>query len=321
LNERLSYIDQAKGFAIILMVFAHTLVGQGPINTWIFAFHMPIFFIICGILISLKNQGSPLAASKKRIRQLGIPYIVFCLLLVLFYWGTNTIAGSTYDLGGNIFKIISLQGIDSLWFLPCYFVSELALRYTILLPKFKVVLVTAIIAIILIASFLNSAMPTPWLYRLAIKFAICYSFVGIGYLLSNRTRSMHWGVAFVLLLLGTAISAVNGFSAIGSLELGCAPLYYLGAICISVALLSFFDKINIRLLSFYGINSIVLLCTNNLIIEIVRLLDYRIAGNFLLNHHLPGAILFTSMILLIEIPIIYLSNHQLHSIFGKQGVR
>lgn len=51
---RHKYIDYAKGLAIILMLFAHTMSGENMINTWIFSFHMPIFFIISGILMAKK---------------------------------------------------------------------------------------------------------------------------------------------------------------------------------------------------------------------------------------------------------------------------
>ena len=53
---RLRYIDLTKGFAIILMLWGHTMTLVNSIHIWIYSFHMPIFFIICGILIRIKEE-------------------------------------------------------------------------------------------------------------------------------------------------------------------------------------------------------------------------------------------------------------------------
>lgn len=50
INQRLDYIDMAKGFAIALMVFGHTFstYQNTPIMVWIYSFHMPLFFLTTG---------------------------------------------------------------------------------------------------------------------------------------------------------------------------------------------------------------------------------------------------------------------------------
>ena len=53
---RLRYIDLTKGFAIILMLWGHTMTSVNGIHIWIYSFHMPIFFIMCGILIRIKEE-------------------------------------------------------------------------------------------------------------------------------------------------------------------------------------------------------------------------------------------------------------------------
>ena len=71
-------------------------------------------------------------------------------------------------------------------------------------------------------------------------------------------------------------------------------------------------------LSFFGQNSIVILCTNNLIIEVCRLLDYKIFGNILISWGLYGNIIFTIILIAIEIPIIILTKKtKLSILFGK----
>lgn len=50
-EERLEYIDIAKGIAILLVVVGHTVRRGDPVNEdivrgLIFSFHMPLFFVI-----------------------------------------------------------------------------------------------------------------------------------------------------------------------------------------------------------------------------------------------------------------------------------
>ena len=91
----------------------------------------------------------------------------------------------------------------------------------------------------------------------------------------------------------------------------------------SIALLCIFAYIDkyvhhrLRFLEFTGRDSIVILCTNNLLIEILRLLDHKITGDFMLNHGIPGAFMFAAIILLFEIPIILLAHTRLSVLFGK----
>lgn len=52
--KRIAYIDSIKGFAILLVVMGHTFHDFKGINMafidFIYAFHMPLFFIISGYL-------------------------------------------------------------------------------------------------------------------------------------------------------------------------------------------------------------------------------------------------------------------------------
>lgn len=123
MKNRLKYLDYAKGFAIILMLFAHTMTKENYIHRWIFAFHMPIFFIISGIILNRKFGGVTtlydlVILLKKRIFQLGVPYFVWGLLLILFYTSLEIISHSPINAINSFWKLVSLRGIDSLWFFP-----------------------------------------------------------------------------------------------------------------------------------------------------------------------------------------------------------
>lgn len=109
---RLQYLDEIKGFAIILMVLAHAiawsfedwrpvmnpvvstpnLVQAGLIWKFIYSFHMALFFLVSGYLLykPISDGGVFLGVKKKTIRLL-IPYFVTGGLITIIrpgfgYW-------------------------------------------------------------------------------------------------------------------------------------------------------------------------------------------------------------------------------------------
>jgi acyltransferase len=135
---RLAWVDALKGFGILLVVFAHYNLPQA-IDTYIFSFHMPLFFFVSGFLFNfVKYTESVANFIKGRFRSLIIPYFAFAVITLLFYFLLDELY--TPDIvsfkifGADIFHIvysilfaqttmISYNG--PLWFLTCLFVTEL----------------------------------------------------------------------------------------------------------------------------------------------------------------------------------------------------
>lgn len=56
-RERILWVDAAKGIGIAMVVFSHlTEPGQGS-RTFVFSFHMPLFFFLSGVVFSTINPG------------------------------------------------------------------------------------------------------------------------------------------------------------------------------------------------------------------------------------------------------------------------
>ena len=109
-----------------------------------------------------------------------------------------------------------------------------------------------------------------------------------GYLIYKYKYRIKDSSIFIILMIITSIifSKYNGFVGLGSFELNNIFLYFLFGIIGSTGVLFLikkFDNKEIKILKLYGINSIVILCTHNILLEIIRLLDYKISGNILLN--------------------------------------
>ncbi len=321
-------IDYMKAICIILMIYTHTVVEDNMFKTYLFSFHIPAFFIVSGILFERKYKKNDKNISidyryiiKKRINQLMIPYLIFCLLLALYFSFNQFISGEKILLVDYFIKIVTFQGIESMWFIPVFFFSELLFLYSN--KKF----VQSIILILsLILMYFSPYISDYWLICLIIKIGVGYIFIFIGYSISkfdliNKLVSM---VAVVLGIVCFCLAQYNGFVGLGSVDFENIFLYLFNAsitsLCLLVIIGNYIDKFNISLLSLYGENSIVLLCINNLIIEIVRLIDYKVFNSFLIKTQHFGSLLFTVIILFICYIIIYLMNKVtvLKSVFGKR---
>lgn len=81
-------LDALKGFAIFLVILGHAIIyfplnlHENAVCQWLFqfvsAFHMPLFFCISGFLFSYR--GNYYAYLWKKVKRIGIPYLVFNLL-------------------------------------------------------------------------------------------------------------------------------------------------------------------------------------------------------------------------------------------------
>ena len=126
--NRIEWLDVSKGIGIILVIIGHCVYLGGGMHNWIFSFHMPMFFILSGVLIRKENLNTFV---KKRFKSLIVPYFVFCLvgLIVTFvipvFRIKYNIHGLLYDLYMGSPDYIN---ISSIWFLVCLFIASVILQ-------------------------------------------------------------------------------------------------------------------------------------------------------------------------------------------------
>lgn len=80
-GSRLTALDSLRGFGILLVVWGHISRSAGLVS-WIFSFHMPLFFIISGMLF---HERQFLDSFKKKVARLLIPYLFFGIV-TFAYW-------------------------------------------------------------------------------------------------------------------------------------------------------------------------------------------------------------------------------------------
>ena len=295
------------------------------------AFFMSVFFVICGILIYLKyptgiNKEEISIYVKKKIKQLMIPYFVFGFVLILFFQGLHVIAGESLDMMHMTFKLISLQGIESMWFLPCYMISEMLFVLLVckLKDSFQLIFMSLLFIIVAVVDILG--MPEIWIYRVLMKVIIGTIFIYAGYIIAKYKIITRLSIPSVCIMsIIFSISAVrNGFIGIGALNLSNVFLFFINGIAISIIVLFLGKKLSsfqLKYLTKFGKNTIVIVCTNNLFIEIIRLLDYKLTGNLLLRYGGIGDVVFTFLMIVLEYLVICISEKYLYILFGKVRVK
>jgi fucose 4-O-acetylase-like acetyltransferase len=137
--ERIPWVDIAKGIGIVFVVIGHNLTHYKiyEINKYIYWFHMPLFFIISGLLH--KQDAGQRAFIKSRFMHLMIPYGAFLFLFLLAgaksYNSRQTInllLGGAYDAG-------------IWWFVTCLFFTQITAYYILKIKKARMVLYAACI--------------------------------------------------------------------------------------------------------------------------------------------------------------------------------
>lgn len=137
--EREKWLDMGKGMAILAVVFGHlsSLNSHNNLYLWVYSFHLPVFWIISGILLSMKNyENVPMTEIiKNKFKAIMYPYVVFSIIIIAYnYVGLLLKITSKYKFGIIVENSLSLRGMNCLWFLPVLFVSEVIF---ILLIKHK----------------------------------------------------------------------------------------------------------------------------------------------------------------------------------------
>lgn len=172
MNETRDYsFDVMKGIGIFLMVTGHTLGPESPVHCYIYAFHMPLFFLVSGYFTKEKDTFKNIISLFNRLIK---PFLLIAIIVV----STKTIHDYVLSHSFKIdFDIIG-HGIGPGWFLLALFWGKIIFNY--LLKYFP--------NQYLLISFIVSAIPLlfRYLYPIYIPLCVlhgmsCTIFLAIGY--------------------------------------------------------------------------------------------------------------------------------------------
>lgn len=132
MEKRENWVDQARGFAMFLVVYGHNF----PVTEkYIYSFHMPLFLIISGFFFPEKPAYTFL---QKKFRTIIVPYFFWAIFLFVFWviLGKNFGDSATKNLSitKNFIGIFFSQGGQEYmdWGIPMWFLPNLFLAFLFL---------------------------------------------------------------------------------------------------------------------------------------------------------------------------------------------
>ena len=162
MTNRVEYIDIAKGIGILLVYIGHCFLNKdGMLFQSIYSFHMPLFFLISGMLFQYNPDYGIAKIIYGKVVTLLLPYLLFTVLYCLCFLAFRS---------NPIVYLLYGWGRIPLWFIPILFAIEII---HLLLFKgriiFRIIVGGIIISLFTYKTTTNGWLPycvseIPWFY-------------------------------------------------------------------------------------------------------------------------------------------------------------
>lgn len=327
-TRRIQWIDSAKALAIFLVVMGHFLDPSSVLRTYIYTFHMHLFFFVSGFVF--RKQGSYLQFVGKRAWTLLLPYFIFSLLKYVY-----TLLKHRYGRAPGL-HANDLQRLYDIfiwhhyfWFLGVLFIVSISFfPISGKINSLKNLFILLVVGTVL--HYVLSTYCVGFVHENIRKCFIAIVFYAFGYFfrdklssdtLYNVVEKYTWPfVAFVLLNVVVFLCYYKQYGGI-SFNFSKNYFYYyflaLSGIALSLTACQFIREN--KILSFVGANTI--------IIYLMELYPQAIFGRLMrsvfhvdnLGHATFGyAVIYALLTILMLVPCIYIINRYLPFIIGRR---
>lgn len=351
---RIAYLDMAKGVGIVLMIAGH-LIGSlqsidnkpyfAPVYQWIASFHMPLFFVISGMILQISGEEQREMGQivRRKARSLLLPYASFSLIyLVMNVWTCffQPELLTFSELWRFVIYSVTFRGVSVMWFLPALFIGEI--WFLDRRKRMRDGALTALICAtgLLILFFSPILRWDGWeanllwmtvgsLLHTAMRGLFSAVFLLIGYgtarlLRERKRRAAELAGGVCLLVAGGVLCFQNGSVDLNYMVFDNFILYLASACCGSLGVILLCRCLpGMRLLLFFGTNSLVIMATH---MEF-KVMLHSIQLAYWINQFVTRAkewVLFATMAVLItlmEAVIVYVYRHYLYFLIGQKNPR
>ena len=291
-TNRIQWIDNAKGIAILLVILAHV----NSTFSFAFGFHLVVFFLLCGYTLKLEVVTKSLL--RKKFRRLMIPYFYTCFAVIamdivndVLVYHKASIESVTHIIGIDLIRsffasgsISEFGGIDigsrigAIWFLPALFFSILFCHLIVNYTKNSFKAGVASVSIAIIGMITARFIWLPFSIQSAM-FALPFVWAGYGARQRKLLDKLHWYhylIAQVILIVGIRIGYSELWFVTANLkDVFLSPVIGLSG-CLMVILVAKLYKGNA--LAYLGRQSLVIMCAHVFALEtmgayFVKILD------------------------------------------------
>lgn len=324
-QQHLHLADIAKGIGISLVVLGHTTHCE-MLSSWIYSFHMPLFFFLSGVLFT----PAGIEGTIKRCKKILIPYFVFAILSYLYWrFGECLVRGipDGLDPDKHVWDILwqrrPFEFNIALWFLPCLLIIQIIsnLLFQIRQRWWKWVVY---LSFLLLASIVN--IPTHSMWIKETYYAMSFFVLGNimhdwAYEIENKLTSIpRYYFLSAIPALFSMIFWVNRCDMMKSIYPQGYFIFHMIAL-LGIMLLMLITPIfnGQKWLKWLGTNSLTIMCVHEPIkrvIIIVLSIITRQETN-VLRESIIGSMGITIIVIAITIPICIFVNSRLPFLIGK----
>lgn len=282
-NKRLDFIDLAKGFGMLMVIYLHITINYpSEINiyagsrwdSFVHSMFMPIFFILSGYFFSVKRPFKEWI--HKKMKRLLVPFVIFYLFTYLMnvvlvtFLGVHLKSGFSYS---DIFVVFykDVYPNSAIWFLLSLFWTSLIL-YGIMKITDKLILQTILVFVSFSMGVLLDKTNTNIPLYVDTSFTATI-FLFTGYLFkrfwvveclqaTSKTVQNTWMVGVFIVGFLTCYVGGQGISMVNNVT-GQPICFYFTAVAGSLSVIALsYMIVKLPVISYVGRYSMLVLCTH-----------------------------------------------------------
>lgn len=328
--SRINWIDWSKSICIFLVILGHTHIkeSQSYIIQYIYTFHIPLFFVLSGLLCKKNSLYKQLI--EKDFRYLIIPYCTYGIFIIIFHSITSHNINLYYYI--NNLQILLLgedNKIGPIWFLIALFFTKQMYYLIEILSRRK----HSILLLITFISFVPFHLLS--CYKINIPFFIDSALCGLPFFLLGTYLNMYMKsltkinkrlliINFILsIIVSTTLFHLNGMPDLSSCYYGSnIILFYVCAIsgCLTIITLSvYLNKYVFRYVTVTSYGTIVIVGLSGFFLSVLNYYVPHFLGFHLITYNIFIALAFSFITMIICYCFIILLDKKYYYLFGLKG--
>lgn len=290
MHDRNKKFDIARGIGILLITLGHCKV-PAVLNHYIYAFHVPLFFVIAGCIFDCGKYRNPSVSMKmvaiKKAKSYLLPYCVMYAIntmIIAFSWqGLNIFGFVSNILHYFVWMLASTEVFphcEPLWFLPCLYLAYII--FFVIMRKNSKFIYCISVPILACLYWLKASIDSSLFYWHADVALLGASFMLIGYYIEHskvRKKTCQDKRAIIVislsLLIGVCSAKINISGVdLNHLKTGNLMLFFLHSTFLSLACIDIsacLEKTRLgNVFSYFGRNTLPIMGFNFQCILIAR---------------------------------------------------
>lgn len=294
-NQRILWIDQLRAIAFFFVVLGHVALPK-EVESLIYSFHMPIFFIISGL--TLKHEKlekiNPKEFISKQFRNYIIPYLwIAFLMFPLWYVTFQVLSNSKTSIFDAFCRIFECKGnllftSNALWFLLVLFFANIIYMFCAKLAKGNQQIMLVLMILLALVGYAEKGIQQIWHFNIAFT-AVPLMYLGNRFMAwynnggAERIKStaVYKRIFYIILFIaiGCLSHTLNGRISMTANKFGKSLLlFYITAIFFSLAItLIVIHLPKLSLISYIGKNTLLYLGIH---VPIIRLFEHAFPDIF-----------------------------------------